>query len=144
MRQWGFEKFAYFEKRETQAYVAAKWEMIVVAFRGTEPSKIKDWMTDIDLNLVSGPEGEVHDGFNRALSYVWPEMKRTIGEFQDSAQSLWFTGHSLGAALATLAVADLRLVEDKPVAGLYTFGSPRLGDRTFARSAAVGRPDPQL
>jgi triacylglycerol lipase len=48
--------------------------------------------------------------------------------------SLWITGHSLGAALATLAVAKLRMEDDRPVNGLYTYGSPRVGDRIFARN----------
>jgi triacylglycerol lipase len=49
-------------------------------------------------------------------------------------QTLWVTGHSLGGALATLAVAKLRMEEDRCVNGLYTFGSPRVGDRIFARN----------
>ena len=42
-------------------------------------------------------------------------------------RSVWFTGHSLGAALATLAAARYG-----NVAGLYAFGSPRAGERAFA------------
>ena len=107
--------------------------MIIVAFRGTEPKKLQDWLTDADFDLVEGPFGQVHDGFNRALRHVWRDLARSIKEFQDNGQSLWFTGHSLGAALATLAVATLR-EEDKPVHGLYTFGQPRTGDRHFERT----------
>ena len=43
-------------------------------------------------------------------------------------------GHSLGTALATLAVATLG-EEAKPVHGLYTFGQePRISGKTFARN----------
>ena len=39
--------------------------------------------------------------------------------------------NSLGGALATLAVAELR--ENLPISGLYTFGSPRVGKDDFVR-----------
>lgn len=42
------------------------------------------------------------------------------------------TGHSLGGALATLAVAKLRQEKKQAVNGLYTFGSPRVGNQKFA------------
>src|SRR5262249_42293561 len=50
-------------------------------------------------------------------------------------RSIWFTGHSLGAALA--AVAALRLGGSN-VQGVYTFGSPRAGTEVF-RSAFDNR-----
>src|SRR5262249_23572980 len=43
--------------------------------------------------------------------------------------TFWFAGHGFGGALATLAA--LRFSR---VAGLYTFGSPMIGDRQFQRS----------
>ncbi len=131
---WGFDRFRFFSKRETQAFVIANDKMIITAFRGTEPTQLKDWMTDVDIALVDGLGGKVHEGFNRALSYVYQDIRNTIAEWQRNGQSLWFTGHSLGAALATLAVAKLRYEEDKPVYGLYTFGQPRTGDRNFERT----------
>ncbi len=134
VKAWGFSRMHYLDRRETQAFVMCDNNLILVAFRGTEPVKLRDWMTDIDLALTPFPcgRGRVHAGFWRALSYVWTDLLEIIRQEQTTGQSLWFTGHSLGGALATLATARLRLEYDKPVNGLYTFGQPRVGDRDFA------------
>jgi len=47
------------------------------------------------------------------------------------ALHIYVTGHSLGAAIATLAAADLYQLT--PDISLYTYGSPRVGDETFAK-----------
>ena len=133
----GFANVKFIDRRETQVFIAGNAQMVVVSFRGTEPAKIKDWMTDAEIALVPATVGLVHDGFNRALTFVWDDLLATIGQFRDQAQSLWFTGHSLGAALACLAVSRFVFDLDKPVAGLYTFGQPRVGDRVFARGFDV-------
>jgi triacylglycerol lipase len=75
----------------------------------------------------------VHCGFKLALSHVWDELDACVAAFQDQGQSFWLTGHSLGAALATLAAARWRKA-DKPVHGLYSFGGPRAGNRSFERT----------
>jgi hypothetical protein len=46
--------------------------------------------------------------------------------------SIAVTGHSLGAALATLYVLDNALTERIQNPSLHTFASPRVGDSTFA------------
>ena len=46
------------------------------------------------------------------------------------------TGHSLGGALATLAAADIRKIDDpwySENTELYTYGSPRVGNEATAR-----------
>ena len=131
--EWGFPRCQPVGCRETQCVVLGNATTVVVAFRGTEPAKLEDWMTDIDTHLVPGPFGRVHDGFWRALDYVWKDLNTFVTQYQDQGQSLWISGHSLGAALATLACARWREA-DKPVNGLYTFGSPRVGDRVFERT----------
>jgi len=139
---WGFSRCRFIDRRETQLFVAGNATTLVVAFRGTEPRKLQDWMSDADIEKCAGPFGaRVHSGFDRALGYVWDDLVATLREFQDNSQSLWITGHSLGAALAILATAYLRDSGrragdpvDKPVYGLYTFGSPRVGDHTFERA----------
>jgi triacylglycerol lipase len=49
-----------------------------------------------------------------------------------SPASIAVTGHSLGAALATLYVLDNALTERILNPLIYTFGSPRVGDSAFA------------
>lgn len=119
----------------TQVFVMGMKKMILVAFRGTEPKQPEDLLTDLNLDLVDGPmRGQVHEGFYDGLSSVWRKVEMTIARFrQHEEKSLWFTGHSLGAGLATLAVAKLR-DEDRAVDGLYTFGQPRTGNAEFARN----------
>ena len=79
----------------------------------------------------------MHRGFKKAFDSAWPDMKQAIMLCQTGNQSLWFTGHSLGAALATMAVATL-LEQGKRVNGLYTFGSPRVGNPTFSKTFNAG------
>ncbi|MFF4713406.1 lipase family protein [Streptomyces eurythermus] len=142
-RAWGFEQVRYFESthrmpfpiEDTQAYVMAGDRMIVVGFRGTEVAKIYDWLTDVDTPPVPGPanRGFVHYGFHQALQSVYPQVRDTILELRDQGQSLWFTGHSLGAALAMLAGARLYFEKPRLLAdGIYTFGQPRTCERLLA------------
>jgi len=43
----------------------------------------------------------------------------------------YYTGHSLGGGLATLMGADMLVWTDEAPAGIVTFGSPPVGDKTF-------------
>ncbi len=132
--QWGFAEVRWLDQGGTQGFLASNDRMLLIAFRGTQPEQLQDILADIDLALTPGPVGQVHTGFRRALDQVWPDLQNQFdGLYQ--GQPVWLTGHSLGAALATLATA--RLVfhpgDQVRVQGLYTYGSPRVGDDVFAR-----------
>jgi triacylglycerol lipase len=132
---WECDDFDFFDDNDTQAFVVADREALIVCFRGTESDRLCDWLTDADISLVPGPlDGKVHGGFYDALADVWHVVDRAV-QLLDPRQRkpLWITGHSLGGALASLA-ASRWLHRNRPVQGLYTFGQPRIGDRTFARN----------
>jgi triacylglycerol lipase len=77
----------------------------------------------------------VHLGFSRALDVIWLELLDDVLSWKAPEQTLWVTGHSLGGALATLAVDRLTDTDaGVDIAGLYTFGQPRAGDRDFAEN----------
>jgi len=100
----------------------------VLVFRGT--LGISDLLTDAHWVLQTWPgRGSVHSGFKLAHAVLWPQVRTAL---RDLRGRLFLTGHSLGGGLATMTAAlcrrELRLLE---IAGLYTFGSPRVGDREF-------------
>lgn len=131
LRENNYEPIEMFDMRDTQAFIASNEDSMIVSFRGT--STLKDAMTDINIDLVDGVGGQVHEGFMIALNYIWKDLYKTIVANRGK-RSLWLTGHSLGAGLACLATAKLMQEKDEPVNGLYTFGMPRTGDRRFAKN----------
>jgi triacylglycerol lipase len=144
-REWGFDQVRHFETTfarpfpltDTQAFTMASRTMVVTAFRGTQPAEIRDWLSDVNTPPWPGPAGKglVHYGFGQAAKAVYPEVRDAIIDLRDNEQTVWFTGHSLGAALAVLAA--LRLYFEAPrilAQGLYTFGGPRVCDRLLSRA----------
>jgi triacylglycerol lipase len=127
---WDFPRCQFLERNHTQAFMMGNEEVIILAFRGTEGRCIKDWMTDADLALVRESSGRVHHGFSFGLEAIWLDILANLQNFRTNNQTLFITGHSLGGALATLAAAKLQAF-GYPVQGIYTFGSPRVGDMDF-------------
>lgn len=86
-----------------------------------------------------GGTGYVHHGFAEALESVYPAVRDTLAGYRTNGQSVWFTGHSLGGALAMLAGARMYLEEPRLAAdGVYTYGQPRTCDRLLATAYNKG------
>ncbi len=105
-------------------------KLAVLAFRGTDKDDPSDLMDDANAlpETWAGP-GKVHSGFAEALAEIWDQIPPALAAVPSFRRL--FTGHSLGAAMATLA-ASLQLPTS-----LYTFGSPRVGNSDFV--AALGK-----
>ncbi|PZO19387.1 MAG: hypothetical protein DCF25_08725 [Leptolyngbya foveolarum] len=143
--------FRYFNNqgRDTQAYIFRTSQFMVLAFRGSQ--ELKDWLTNFTTQLrdltirkngvtsISSYHGRVHAGFFLAWAIIEQSVLAQISRWQLEAAEkggtlppLYITGHSLGGALATIAAAALS-DNGVDVAGVYTFGQPRVGDRLFVR-----------
>jgi triacylglycerol lipase len=136
---------------DTQAVVMSNDHLVIVAFRGSEgrltqglyqlEKFVKDWLlTDANIGKKEMPDwGKkiwVHQGFYGALDVAWDSLTITVNKhLQGTDKKLWFTGHSLGGALAVLASFRFALA-GIPVQGVYTFGQPRVGNKTFVKAHA--------
>jgi triacylglycerol lipase len=129
---WQQDSKDFFNVDDTQAalFVNGKLQCGALVFRGT--LGLGDVITDaefIPVDWLIG-EGKIHRGFRDALQKVWGQIEGRLAGFP---HPVFYTGHSLGAALATLAAARAVIEGRLPrPAALYTFGSPRVGDATFA------------
>jgi hypothetical protein len=126
----GFSDLALFGDpgRGVAAFAAVSADgTTLLSFRGTQPDSYEALITDLRVNLVAWPEsaGRVHSGFAIALLAMKPQIAEWIGRKRPDVSKLILTGHSLGAAMATLAATIWR------PEWLVTFGSPRVGDAAF-------------
>lgn len=96
----------------------------IIAFRGTMPDNLADWVRDIEAWPSNDPHlGRVHTGFRDGAYATLLPILRDKG--RDDAK-ITFVGHSLGGALAILTAAYFRAMGLWPDA-LVTFGAPRAG-----------------
>ncbi|KAL8214662.1 hypothetical protein R6Q57_004111 [Mikania cordata] len=138
---------------------------ILVAWRGTvNPS---DMIYDSELNLVSAPivfgsqykddDPKIHQGWysiyttsdqnsrynkSSARDQALEEIKKLVNEYRDEDISMTLTGHSMGAAVATLNAIDIVLnglnkQSDTPMKScpvtVFGFGSAKVGNSGFKK-----------
>lgn len=98
-----------------------------LVFRGTT-GHLLNWWRNLDMARSTWPAGGlVHRGFKSVLLSVWEAIENAL---KKTGKPLFYTGHSLGGALAIMA-ASLRTPR-----GVYTFGAPRPGNGAFAETVA--------
>lgn len=119
-------------------YIVRKLGQTFIVCLGTEFS-IAEWLMNFKfLKKNIKYLGRIHRGFHRNLRELWDLLQDT-GVLNEP--NLIFTGHSRGAAIASLlAVSYAKLYNREPK--LVTFGSPRVGNKkwlsTFNESGVEG------
>lgn len=106
----------------------------VLSFRGTEPTRVLDILSDLDCRKTKYADGKIHNGFFEAYSSVQDQVTELIQALPGDCP-LYVTGHSLGGALATIAAYDID-ANIRRVQSVMTFGSPRVFDRRLANTFA--------
>jgi hypothetical protein len=106
---------------------------IVVMWRGTD--SISGWVADAEFSQIANPwgQGNVHKGFVASYSAARAGMVALLHKALAICPScnVTISGHSLGAALAVLTVADLGAQINGRGVRALTFGGPRVGDAAF-------------
>lgn len=122
----------FLSKNGTQAYFLWDKHNAIVVCRGTQPSEWADIKADLTLNLVPSNSGHglVHHGFKQSVDLIWPDLVTLLKKF-GSNRRIWCTGHSLGAAMATLITSRCHQLTHLPNPALFTFGSPKVGNAEY-------------
>ncbi|KAK9273723.1 hypothetical protein L1049_018533 [Liquidambar formosana] len=122
---------------------------VVIAYRGT--ATCLEWVENLRATLtclpqdvaLQGCEPMVESGFlslytSRTTTcpslqhMIREEIARVIRSYGDEPLSFTITGHSLGAALATLTAYDIASTFDRaPLVTVISFGGPRVGNQSF-------------
>src|SRR5262249_29605514 len=98
-----------------------------ITFAGTDPLKLGDLRTDFTL----APQlNVVHKGFADAVDAVQSDIAAAINSRRADEQPVFFTGHSMGAALAIIAARNA-LKAGLRATAVYTYGAPRVGGQDF-------------
>lgn len=134
LRQIGYTACGWFDdlrggllrfRLDAHGFGAVKDGHGIIAFRGTQPESLLSIISDALFWPVAWQmPGKVHAGFWHSLLELLPGIEQWRKDSR--VDQVTVTGHSLGAAMATL-YAGLH-----PEDELITFGSPRVGDATFA------------
>eukprot|EP01083_Nonionella_stella_P225229 800973_1 len=134
-----------FSDYDIHAYVAYEPNMpeIIIAFEGTEPLSITDWIDDLEYykenyplsDCGTTPPCQVHTGFFDTYNAIRLPLWKTAMQYLDyfgHDTPIHITGHSLGSSLATHCALDGALNYNRTYDYVYTFGPPRVGDANFA------------
>lgn len=136
--------------------------VVILAYRGTDPSSVSTWLGDADVQLDSARLAEetlrVHSGFYLNFRATWIAVVQQLAlaiegrslfdpnmALDHPMEALYATGHSLGGALALLfalfisASAGHGAIADR-LRAVYTFGQPMaLGEPLVDIASAVSR-----
>lgn len=119
---------AFIEQRGVQCYASVAAAFAIVSFRGTEVNDFQDVFDDARFALVRWNEAgaKVHHGFREAFERIEPQLDHALASIGPQ-RTVWFTGHSMGGALAVLAADRFGRA-----GGILSIGSPRVGNAAFA------------
>lgn len=126
----GLPDVTFYDRDGSQAYRFRNDHDCVIACRGTEPNEWNDIRADANAaSVLAETTGKVHRGFKTEVDDLWPMIETAL---LGNDQPLWFCGHSLGGAMATICAGRCFLshIESNPEQ-LYTFGSPRVGNKRY-------------
>lgn len=127
----GFERCETIQVKNSFAHALVGNNVVVIAFRGTEFTSLKDWKTDAYAKFLPVPGiGRMHTGFHVAYHDVRKGVETIIRN--NPNKKVWLTGHSLGGAMAVVCGIYLNKTGlAKP--HVITFGQPRVGDNSTAK-----------
>lgn len=123
LQKRGFESETI-ESGSMSGYVIRSGDNAVILLRGTE-STLHDVLQDLIFISSKSGDGQMHGGFRSGYdNSMHRQVQQLLQRF--GAERVWITGHSLGGALAVVCAHDLLVDGNYEIAGVMTFGQPKV------------------
>jgi triacylglycerol lipase len=138
-KKLGFTTIEFYDRDGAQAYRFSNKYDVVIACRGTEPTEFGDIKADLNaVPVLAETVSRVHKGFKKEVDDLWPMIEEDINRKTNQNKPLWFCGHSLGGAMATILASRCWYCQElgDPIE-LYTYGSPRVGWKGYCNTILV-------
>jgi len=152
--RFAVSKYICDEETDTHALIIEAEDRIVISFKGTQSRR--NLKTDFTASFIPAsaiaaepgtvikniaglravfmPKSLCHSGFVLAYRSVRKAIREEVDRLLlERPRPLFFGGHSLGGALATIASYDLQKQLPNNAMFVFTFGSPRVGNFFFAQ-----------
>ena len=112
-KKLGFTTTEFYNRDGAQAYRFMNTKDIVIACRGTEPTEWNDIAADLKaIPVMAETVSRVHQGFKEEVDELWPMVLEDLQRTVNQEKTIWFCGHSLGAAMATIMASRCHLYPD--------------------------------
>ncbi|WP_158971854.1 lipase family protein [Paraglaciecola sp. L3A3] len=112
-------------------------QMFIDATEGNNDNALINSITDLLANgpsaplpamtLITGAKGRVHSGYMAVVTSLMPLIGNTLKDMNAKNKKIFVTGHSLGAATATVLAYKMKH-EGYKIQAAYTYASPKIGD----------------
>lgn len=121
-----------FSHNGADAYTLEDAHDFIVVCRGTEVKQFSDVRADLGIARTTIGKLKLHIGFNHYVDHIWENIFAQGKRACWQEKAVWLTGHSLGAAMATILAYRFATHDNLATPkALFTYGSPRVGNRAF-------------
>ena len=106
-----------------QGYVIDAGDDSIITLRGTEKHEY-DILQDLRFLEAKTEKGGMHGGFAKGYNPMHDQVITLLDRYD--TKRVWITGHSLGGGLAVVCAYRLLVDGKYPIAGMMTFGQPKV------------------
>jgi triacylglycerol lipase len=131
LKKRGYNSVASLNSSTLVGYISMLDDTAVIMFHGTNPTETHDWYINLSSRSQRINHGNVHAGFWNGYDSLHGQLVKVLESRKP--KRVWITGHSLGGAFAVVCSYRLSSMENLEIAGVMTFGQPKVGNAAFCK-----------